>query len=476
MTDMFIPKYGNGQYNTNFISSDWATYTNKGITLQDLNGVLNSSQMLGGDKTFLGQVDIDTHLNDTGNLTVGDSVDDAMVVNATSTFTGPMKCDIITANAFNGNATSASTVATLTDNTNGTFYIPFCKTTAPTTTNQALYLDDSVGPLTYNPSTSTLKTNNLTSSSGIISIYGYNTNFPTERAIYLRQSTTAGSTTSSNIISAWDFNGSNIYCNISLNNKSIQAVDTITANSFNGNATSASTVVTLTDNTDGEYYLPFCKSTAPTSTKQALYLDDTVGPLTYNPSTSTLKTNNLTSSSGLISIFGYNTNFPTDRAICLRQSTTLGSTTSSSLIAGFDITGTVLYCNISLNGKNIQAVNDITANAFKGGLNQTTETISNTAYTVTGTQSYSNASTNFFKHLLINPTSSGASIVLPVATTLTNSWVVFINTSTTYNVSVYQSDGTTLITSISVATTIYGGGPGSSVKFISSGTAWYASV
>jgi hypothetical protein len=58
---------------------------------------------------------------------------------------------------LNGSATSATTatnVTTTSDNTSGTYYIPFSKTTAGTST--ALYLDDTTTPLTYNPSTSTL--------------------------------------------------------------------------------------------------------------------------------------------------------------------------------------------------------------------------------------------------------------------------------------------------------------------------------
>ena len=51
-------------------------------------------------------------------------------------------------------ASTATTITTTSDNTSGTYYIPFSKTTA--TTSTTLYLDDTTTALTYNPSTATL--------------------------------------------------------------------------------------------------------------------------------------------------------------------------------------------------------------------------------------------------------------------------------------------------------------------------------
>jgi len=59
----------------------------------------------------------------------------------------------ITASVFNGSATG---VLTTSDNTNNTCYIPFSKTTAGA--NTELYLDDTTGPLTYNPVSGALGT------------------------------------------------------------------------------------------------------------------------------------------------------------------------------------------------------------------------------------------------------------------------------------------------------------------------------
>jgi hypothetical protein len=67
------------------------------------------------------------------------------------------------------------------------------------------------------------------------------------------------------------------------------ALSIISATTFSGNATSSSTAtgVNLTsDNTAGTYYLPFSKTI--TATENTLFIDNVTGPLTYNPSTSTL--------------------------------------------------------------------------------------------------------------------------------------------------------------------------------------------
>jgi hypothetical protein len=67
------------------------------------------------------------------------------------------------------------------------------------------------------------------------------------------------------------------------------ALGIISATTFSGNATSSSTAtgINLTsDNTAGTYFLPFSKTV--TATANSLFIDNTTTPLTYNPSTSTL--------------------------------------------------------------------------------------------------------------------------------------------------------------------------------------------
>lgn len=64
---------------------------------------------------------------------------------------------IISATTFSGNSTSSSTavgVNLTSDNTLGTYFLPFSKTV--TATGNSLFIDNTTTPLTYNPSTSTL--------------------------------------------------------------------------------------------------------------------------------------------------------------------------------------------------------------------------------------------------------------------------------------------------------------------------------
>ena len=68
----------------------------------------------------------------------------------------------ITATSFTGVASNASQVSLTIDNTNGTYYLPFSKTTSAL--NNSLFVDSATGPLSYNPSTSTLSATNFVGS------------------------------------------------------------------------------------------------------------------------------------------------------------------------------------------------------------------------------------------------------------------------------------------------------------------------
>jgi hypothetical protein len=75
----------------------------------------------------------------------------------------------VTATTFNGNlsgtATNATNVGITSDNTAGTYYIPFVKTSG--TGNKPLFIDDITGPLSYNPSTAVLSVGTATFTSQI---------------------------------------------------------------------------------------------------------------------------------------------------------------------------------------------------------------------------------------------------------------------------------------------------------------------
>lgn len=73
---------------------------------------------------------------------------------------------------------------------------------------------------------------------------------------------------------AWTIQGGSSYNN---------TTNTWTATNFNG---TASNVTATSDNTAGTYWIPFTKTNGTGS--KSLFIDDVTGPLTYNPSTSTL--------------------------------------------------------------------------------------------------------------------------------------------------------------------------------------------
>ena len=78
--------------------------------------------------------------------------------NLVGTMTYNPSSNTITANTFNGvlsgTATNATNVGITSDNTSGTYYIPFAKTSG--TGNKPLFIDDTTTPLSYNPNTGVL--------------------------------------------------------------------------------------------------------------------------------------------------------------------------------------------------------------------------------------------------------------------------------------------------------------------------------
>ena len=70
---------------------------------------------------------------------------------------------VVVASSFIGNlsgsSTSTTNVLTTSDNTSGTYYLPFVKTSG--TSNKPYFIDDTTGPLSYNPSTATLTSTNF---------------------------------------------------------------------------------------------------------------------------------------------------------------------------------------------------------------------------------------------------------------------------------------------------------------------------
>lgn len=152
-----------------------------------------------------------------------EGIQDMRINKAPVTLTYNASSNTITATTFSGTATSATSatnannVLVTTDNTSGTYYIPFSKTSG--TGQKAFFQDDSSTPLTYDPSTSTLTATNFVGN-------------------------VTGTTST---------------------------------------ATNANNVLVTSDNSAGTYYIPFVKLSG--TGNKPLFIDDTTGPLFFNPQT-----------------------------------------------------------------------------------------------------------------------------------------------------------------------------------------------
>ena len=156
-------------------------------------------------------------------LYVDDTTGPLSYVPSTSTLTAS-----IFSGALSGNATSSTTVSTVSDNTAGTFYLPFVKTTAIITPNQQIYIDDTTGPLTYNPSTGALSS---TSFVGSLSGASSGVNLPTTQNL----ATFATGVLTWAGLSSQSFKNSNII--------------------FTGTSNIVATLTTSQQQVNGEYYL-----------------------------------------------------------------------------------------------------------------------------------------------------------------------------------------------------------------------------
>jgi hypothetical protein len=139
------------------------------------------------------------------------------------------------------------------------------------------------------------------------------------------------------------------------------ATTATTASTCSGNsltATTASKVALTNDNTSGTYLIPFAKST---SSSEALYVDNATGPLTYNPSTSTLTAttfsgalNGNASSASLVNVSATIPAGVYNIPVC---SSTGNQQLRSDLILQYDTTVSPPNITADLNGKASSAVN-----------------------------------------------------------------------------------------------------------------------
>ena len=205
-----------------------------------------------------------------GNLTGN------VVGNVVGNVNGNLTGDVI--GNLTGTASAASTITTTSDNTATTCFIPFTNSTAGT--SKSLLIDDNVGPLTYNPSNGNLTATTFTGTASSASTIT-TTSDNTATTCFIPFTNSTAGTSKSLLI---DDNVGPLTYNPSNGN--------LTATTFTGTASSASTITTTSDNTATTCFIPFIKSTAGTS--KSLFIDDNVGPLTYNPSNGNLTATTLT--------------------------------------------------------------------------------------------------------------------------------------------------------------------------------------
>jgi hypothetical protein len=231
----------------------------------------------------------------------------------------------IIANVFtgslNGNATSANTssssttssfasvagignqIATTGISSSGSlFYLPIVSNNT-TNPSQIVYTDNNASRLTYN-----ITTGNLTSPLFTGSLIG-NANTASSASIASQANgvfTTIDTTNPSNSpIFFGNSSSGNQATKVNSNLYFVPTTNTLNCTTFSGaltgTSTNANAVNTTTDNTSTTCYIPFTKLSAGSA--RPLYVDDTTGPLSYNPSTSTLTSTNfngLCSTTGLV--------------------------------------------------------------------------------------------------------------------------------------------------------------------------------
>jgi hypothetical protein len=311
----------------------------------DINFIVNSSAsvILNGNGTYIN--------------TIGGGGGDGQIT--ANTFNGYLNGTADLANTASfaysaGSATNSNNILITSDNTSGTYYIPFSKSSG--TGYKGLFQDDTTTALSYNPNTSTLSAttfsgnlngtaNSATNSSNSTIIAGNNFSgsnwFPC-----VVNSSTAGNynlTSYSNL--SYIPNTNTFSCNISGNSSTATnatnaincsttstttagtyypvfvssnitgnypnlvgvmtynpSTNTITANTFNGalsgTATNATNVAITDDNTNATYYPVFVSNNTG---NLPLKVDKTTNPLSYNPSTGVLTS---TTFSGLLDTGG----------------------------------------------------------------------------------------------------------------------------------------------------------------------------
>lgn len=217
-------------------------------------------------------------------------------------FFGALTTSIINATTFNGslngnattstnatNATNADNILITSDDTSGNYFIPFSK--SGTTGDKALFMDDTTGPLTYNPATSTLTATNFNGSCSQVSVLQ-------DTSASLFYPIFSLSNSSGNKIMRNDGTiGTITYDPVNRNLTSTNFTGNLSGNATSStnatnstNSVNSQNILVKNDNTIGTYYPTFVKTTGDGN--KELFMDTTVGnALTFDPSIGRLSTN-----------------------------------------------------------------------------------------------------------------------------------------------------------------------------------------
>jgi hypothetical protein len=288
------------------------------MNTNDINNVNSLNSTAGNDLTISASRQMYMTSTDDFNITSDNNIlvnsQTSVLLNCNggtyiNTFNGGGGDGQITANTFNGylngtadlantasfaysagSATNSNNILITTDNTGGTYYIPFSKSSG--TGNKPLFQDDTTNALTYNPITSTLSattfSGNATNATNATNAINCSTTSTTTSGTYYPVFVSSNITGNyPNLVGVMTYNPS---------------TNTITANTFNGalsgTATNSTNVAITDDNTSGTFYPVFVSNNTG---NLPLKVDKTTNPLSYIPSTGVLTS---TTFSGLLDTGG----------------------------------------------------------------------------------------------------------------------------------------------------------------------------
>ncbi len=289
-----------------------------------------------------------------------------------------------------GTATTAANIALTSDDTSGTYFIPFSKTTSPT--SNALYIDNVTTPLSYNPDTSTLTATNF-SGNAITA-----TTATTATQVTLSHAAIGVGSTNFLVMSATDLGSQPLLTdNAGIYSLTYES-DTGTLNCVNFQGISSNAYLVRASDTNPMtatiYYLPFVDDT------NAGYYDlNTTTNLSYDISTQTLSAanfNGLASSASLATQVTLSNTATGATNYLVMSATNSGSSSLLTDDAGATYDSTTNTAAINISGNAATATTATTASTASLA---TQVTLSNTA---TGATNY----------LVMSATNSGSSSLL----------------------------------------------------------------